>query len=279
MRDEQGAASVTIQESGGPRASSARNVFTAHEFSVVGFTIPFWCAAAAARSAPTGPRSLRAIARAMDPAGSTFSAQGCEAGSLWTSNKSIAEGAFYDTVEGARKAETLILRAASWETNPTRMTRAHCLSLCTTGTRECAVTYDGKSPLWGYDAESYNTTKNKVVGGLTCEGPRKGSFGVGLDNWQVRDSSAICVVSAAEQDIAPGVTPVRSVIVEHIEIIAGSKANPPSIDELVSRACLIASRWGNAPITCDFFAGPEVRRVLEQRGWREVHGHYFPLPA
>jgi hypothetical protein len=278
VRDERGSPEVRITSPAG-RAEVLINVLAANEFSAVGYTCPFWIGDEAARFPTSGPSSLRAIARALDPAGSTFTDPACEAGSLWTSNKSHAEGAFYDAVQGDPKPGTLVIRAASWTTNP-RMSRAHCLELCDGDEREMSVTYDGASPIWGYDGEGYIPTARIAVEDEYCsQGPRGGYFAVGLDVGQMQDSSAIVVVGAAETEIAPGTTPVRHLIVEHVESILSAKASkgaPPSIEMIVGRACDVARTWGNAPITCDYFSGVEVARVLERRGWSKYEGAYFP---
>jgi hypothetical protein len=275
VRDEQGAPSITIRNPRGP-CEVIINCFTANEFSVVGFTVPFHWEDEAARFMPTGPSSLRSVARQLGPAGSTFSEPGCDAGSLWTSNKNVSEGAYFDAVEGPPKPGTCLVRAASWESNP-RVSRSHCLALCDGDERELAVTYDGKSKLWGYDGEGYVQTAKIVLGGWADQSARRpGSRVLGLDVGQIQDSSGFVVVSAAETDVSPDATPVRSIVVEHVEMLAASKANPPAVEEIVGRACDIASSFGDCPITCDFFCGVEVRRALEKRGWTQYLGEFYP---
>jgi hypothetical protein len=151
----------------------------------------------------------------------------------------------------------------------------YCLSDCDGDVRQCAVTFEGKSKLWGYDSESYVQTA-KIVMGVDQSARRPGFRVLGLDVGQIQDSSGFVVVSAKETDVSPDSSPVRSIVAEHVEMLSASKTAPPSIEEIVGRACDVAASFGDCPIVCDFFCGVEVRRALEKRGWTEYVGEHHP---
>jgi hypothetical protein len=252
------------------RCEKIIGVMTADSCSVRGFAIAHFCIDEASFFPVDGASSLKSILRALEPGTLQFPSSS----SVLASSPGAPAGIFYDLAQKPPK-DTVVVQGSTWEFNP-RVTKEQCLSLASGDERVFRVEYAASE--WGFVNESFIDVSGVVFGDRFAElGPRPGHFILGMDIGQTQDSSAFAVISACDIEI-PGSSPIRHYVIEDLDLIPPSKTAPFSIEMIVSRACAIASRWGNAPIICDPWSGVEVQRALAQRGWSLYDGSYWPSP-
>jgi hypothetical protein len=139
---------------------------------------------------------------------------------LFVSSPGAPQGEFHRMVERP-PADTLVVRAASWVTNP-RLTEAACWRMA--GGDAAVFAQEFEASKFGYHNESFidaasvraciDTDKKR-----TGRGPRKsGDFIVALDVGQIVDASAIVCCSSFVAEIRPG-EHVRHVVVEECIVL------------------------------------------------------------
>jgi hypothetical protein len=202
------------------------------------------------------------IERAQSPAQVQFAAPL----TLYVSSPGAPGSSFQKHVEKPGR-DTLVLRAASWVTNP-RITQAQCLREAGGDLDVLAQEYEARR--FGYAGENFIDVRALVMGSRYAgKGPRAGSFVVGFDAAQTSDESAFVVASVFEVEVSVGHAPVKHAIVEHVETIAGSRKAPVPIEAIASRAAALSRAFGNAPLVSDRFMGPTMAAELVKLGLRE----------
>jgi hypothetical protein len=186
---------------------------------------------------------------------------------VFTSNPG-RPGSYFHGLATKSRAGTLVSTAASWVSNP-RISRARCWELADGNPEVFGREYE--AVIWGAAGGSF-LDATSVWAALGSEyagkGPRPGSFIVSFDHGQLKDACAIVAVSAFEQEIAPNVSPVRHLVVEHAEAIPSSKKDPQPTSALVGRLVSVAKTYGGAPILFDVHAAPDVADELKKYGWK-----------
>lgn len=188
---------------------------------------------------------------------------------LLTSSCGAPQGQFHAWVTKP-SADTLVVRAPTWVTN-SRISRDDCLRIA--GNDVHAFRQEFESSQWGYAGEHFLSASD--VRGCHDEragqGPQSGgSYAVGLDVAQVHDRSGIVCCSGYIVPVKPGDASLRGITVEHVEAIASSRRDPPSLEMIVGRAVAVSKRYGHAPILFDMHSGPTVRELLEEAGYRDA---------
>jgi hypothetical protein len=186
---------------------------------------------------------------------------------LFTSSPGAPQGIFHELVTKP-PADSLVIRAASWVTNP-RITESTCRKIAgDDGTFE----QEFAARRFGYYNENFiPSSAVRACMDLTSAGPRAGGhFIIGLDVGQLRDDTGIVVASCGVVSISNAHEPVRHVHIEHSEGIKSDKKNPTAIDTIAERVDAISHAYGGASVVFDLFAGPTLKAELKKRGFTEA---------
>lgn len=187
---------------------------------------------------------------------------------LMTSTPGLIGGLFHETMTEPKDGTLVLGPFPTWRINPSiseAAARAQFSEHVFRQELECST--------WGArDSQFINASA-----AMACidreeaypRGPRELREAIlAIDVANVHDAIAFAVGYQAETQIRPDAAPVTTLVIDHVETMKPSAANPIGIVRIAERAAAISRAYGSITVIADLRSFVDLSEQLEERGFR-----------
>lgn len=187
---------------------------------------------------------------------------------LMTSTPGLVGGLFHETMTEPKPGTLVLGPFPTWQINPS-ITEADARSRFS----EHVFNQELACTTWGARESQFINAS----AAMSCidrdeeyqRGPRELREAIlAIDVANIHDAIAFAVGYVAEKQIRPDAAPVTTLVVDHVETMKPTAANPIGITRIAERAAAISRAYGSITVIADTRSFVDLSEQMDERGFR-----------